>query len=260
MFLASLTWSEFKNIASDSLVAVIPLGSTEQHGSIGPLGTDFTIPEELCKTSEAADPSHFVVLPTMPYGVCPYHTGFAGSIDIGSATLQAVMTSIVKNLLKHGIRRFVFVNGHGGNDPALEAACLYAFEQGGLGAIIDWWTIVRELQPSWGGGHGGGQEASVMMAIRPDWVHKEKNFVPEETYHLTNALQSTYGNAITFKGATVKIIQQTTAFSKTGTFGGNGDSCQTANAEHGKEIFAGMSRYLTDFLEEFRKTPLPDTK
>jgi len=61
------------------------------------------------------------------------------------------------------------------------------------------------------------------------------------------------GMLITFKGATVKIIQQTTAFSKTGTFGGNGDSCQTANAEHGKEIFAGMSRYLTDFLEEFRK-------
>lgn len=257
MYLASLTWHEFHDVESESLIAVIPLGSTEQHGSVGPLGTDFTIPEELCKKSEAIDPANLLVLPTMPYGVCPYHTRFSGTIDIGTTTLQSVMTSIVKSLMNHGIRRFVFVNGHGGNNPALEAACLYAYERGGLGAIIDWWTIVRELNPSWGGGHGGGQEASVMMAIRPEWVHKDKNFVQEETYNLTDALQSTYGNATSFKGATVKIIQQTTAFSKTGTFGGNGDSCGKASAEHGKEIFAGMSQYLTDFLKEFRKAPLP---
>jgi creatinine amidohydrolase len=257
MFLASLTWKEFGDIASDSIVAVIPLGSTEQHGSIGPLGTDFTIPDELCKKSEAINPSRILVLPTMPYGVCPYHTRFSGTIDIGTPALQSVLTSIVKNMMNHGIRRFVFVNGHGGNDPAIEAACLYAFERGGMGAIIDWWVIVRELNSNWGGGHGGGQEASVMMAIRPEWVHKEKNFVPEKIYHLTDALQSTYGNATTFKGATVKIIQQTTAYSKTGTFGGNGDSCGTANAAHGKEIFDGMSKYLDDFLEEFSSVPLP---
>ena len=52
MFLAHLTSSEFKSVAGPGLTALIPLGSTEQHGSIGPLGTDFTIPEELCREAE----------------------------------------------------------------------------------------------------------------------------------------------------------------------------------------------------------------
>lgn len=180
MYLASMTWHEFHEATSDDLLALVPLGSTEQHGSIGPLGTDFAIPEEMARRLEAQYPDRLVVLPTMPYGVCPYHTEFSGTIDIGTAALQSVMTSVAEHLMNAGVRRFAFLNGHGGNDPALEAACLRIYERGGLGAILDWWTIARELDPRWGGGHGGGQEAAVMMALRPDWVRKEKNFVPEE--------------------------------------------------------------------------------
>ena len=260
MYLAAMTWHEFKEVALPDLLALIPLGSTEQHGSIGPLGTDFTIPEEMACRIEKEMPGKVLVLPTMPYGVCPYHTEFAGSIDIGTAALQSVMTSIAMNLMNHGVRRFAFINGHGGNDPALEAACLAIYERGGLGAILDWWVIARELKAEWGGGHGGGQEASVMMALRPDWVRKEKNFVPEEIWSLTPELKSTYGNSITFHGATVKIIRQTSAFSKTGTFGGNNDSCGRADAALGGEIFEGTVRYLTDFASEFLRTPLTEKK
>ena len=256
MFLARLTSSEFKAVAGPELMALIPLGSTEQHGSIGPLGTDFTIPEELCREAEKENPDGLVVLPVVPYGVCPDHTGFAGTIDIGIPTLQAILTSIVSCLMKAGIRRFAFVNGHGGNDPAIEGACAHAYAHGGLGAIVDWWMIVRELDPAWGGGHGGAQEASVMMALRPDWVHKEKNFVPEEIYSLTPELKSTYGSATTFRGATVKIMRPTEAFTKTGTFGGSNDSCRLADAARGREIFNGMLQWLNAFVAEFAKAPL----
>ncbi|MDY4031599.1 MAG: creatininase family protein [Pyramidobacter sp.] len=260
MYLASMTWREFHEAASDDLLALVPLGSTEQHGSIGPLGTDFTIPEEMARRLEARYADRLVVLPTMPYGVCPYHTEFSGTIDIGTAALQSVMTSVAERLMDAGVRRFAFLNGHGGNDPALEAACLRIYGRGGLGAILDWWTIARELDPRWGGGHGGGQEAAVMMALRPDWVRKEKNFVPEEIRSLTPELKSTYGNAIAFKGATVKIIRSTAAFTKTGTFGGGDDSCAKADAAWGREIFEGTVRYLGDFVEEFLKAPLPAAK
>ena len=116
--------------------------------------------------------------------------------------------------------------------------------------------IVRELDPAWGGGHGGAQEASVMMALRPDWVHKEKNFVPEEIYSLTPELKSTYGSATTFRGATVKIMRPTEAFTKTGTFGGSNDSCGLADAARGREIFNGMLQWLDAFLAEFARAPL----
>ncbi len=99
-----------------------------------------------------------------------------------------------------------------------------------------------------------------MMALRPDWVRKKKNFVPEEIRSLTPELKSTYGNAITFRGATVKIIRSTAAFTKTGTFGGGDDGCAKANPEWGRQIFEGTVRYLSDFVEEFLKAPLPAAK
>ncbi len=258
MFLASMTWNEFRRVEKENLIAVVPLGSTEQHGSIGPLGTDFTIPDEMAKRVEAAYPENVVVLPVMPYGVCPYHTEFDGTIDIGTNALEAVMSAIADHMMDYGIKKFAFINGHGGNDPALESTCLKIYGRGGLGAILDWWIIARELNANWGGGHGGGQEAAVMMALRPGWVSKEKNFVPEETRSLTPELKSTYGNMITFRGATVKIIRQTAAFSATGTFGGGDDSCAKADAAWGKDIFEGTVKYLTDFTAEFFKAPLPE--
>lgn len=260
MYLAKMASHEFAQTVSDDLLALVPLGSTEQHGSIGPLGTDFAIPEEMARRLEERFGDRIVVLPVMPYGVSPIHSHFAGTIDIGSETLQTVMTRIAESLMNCGVRRFAFLNGHGGNDHALEAACLRIFDCGGLGAILDWWTIARQLSPEWGGGHGGGQEAAVMMAVHPDWVHKEKNFIPEEICSLTPELKSTYGNATSFRGATVKIIRRVEDFSKTGTFGGGNDSCAKAEPEWGRQIFEGTLKYLADFIEEFLKAPLPSEK
>lgn len=257
MYLAKVASHEFAQAVSEDLLALVPLGSTEQHGSIGPLGTDFAVPEEMARRLEAHFGDRIVVLPTMPYGVSPIHANFAGTIDIGSDTLQKVMTRIAESLMNCGVRRFAFLNGHGGNDHALEAACLRIFDRGGLGAILDWWAIARQLDPKWGGGHGGGQEAAVMMAVHPDWVHKEKNFIPEEIYSLTPELKSTYGSTTAFKGASVKIIRRVEAFSKTGTFGGGDDSCAKADPGWGREIFEGTVKYLTDFIEEYLKAPLP---
>lgn len=257
MYLASMTWHEVFDLRNKKeIIAIVPLGSTEQHGSIGPLGTDFTIPHEMARKVEEKFSEKLLVCPTMPYGVCPYHTGFAGTIDIGTSALESVMTSIVDHLMNAGIERFIFLNGHGGNDPALTGACYHAFRRGGLGAIFNWWSIARQLNPSWGGGHGGAQEASVMMALHPDWVDKEKNFVPEKIHSLTPRLKSTYGNTTAFEGADVIIIRATDAFSDTGTFGGENDSCANADAEWGREIFEGTSSYLADFISEFLKAPL----
>lgn len=263
MYHASLTWKEFQTAASQNIAVLLPLGSTEQHGSIGPLGTDFVIPEELAHVVESHFPDRIDVLPTLPYGVCPYHTEFAGTINIGAETLVSLLSHIACDLMHHGVRRFIFLNGHGGNGPSIEQACFNIYKNGGLGAILDWWTIARELNPLWGGGHGGAQEASVMLAVRPDWVDRDKNFVPEETYHLSPLFRSTYGNLTSFGNASVKIIRSTDAFSATGTFGGTNDSCAHANQERGREIFNGTAQYLTDFTAEFLAIPtssLPESK
>ena len=63
---------------SAEIIALLPLGSVEQHGPICPLGTDFIVPEELAKMVESLCPERVVVLPVMPYGVCPYHRDSPG--------------------------------------------------------------------------------------------------------------------------------------------------------------------------------------
>lgn len=256
MYLPAMTWHEFQEAAKDDLVALQPLGSTEQHGSIGPLGTDFIIPHEMARRVEAQFPDKVVLLPTIPYGVCPSFESFAGSIDIGDEALATILTSVVRDLSRHGVKRFIFLNGHGGNTLPMERACAKAWDLGGLGAMLDWWKVARELKPEWGGGHGGGQEAAVSMAVRPDWVNKKKNFVPEKIVHLSDALKSTYGETTTFKGATVRIVRKADAYTATGTFGGGDDSCAKADPQWGKEIFEGVTAYCIDFVDEFLRVSL----
>ena len=251
MYLPSLTWSQAAQFLSTGPVVIQPLGSHEQHGAIGPLGTDFIIPEHFATDLEKLYPQQVALLPPLPYGVCPYHQAFAGTIDIGIPTLTSILESVVKSLIPTGARHFLFLNGHGGNDPAIDAACLCAWKMGGIGAKINWWTVARELNPAWGGGHGGAQEASVVESLHPTWVNH--NLIKEEEiYSLSDAFPSVYGNAINYRGATIHIIRPTEEFTKTGTFGGlNDQSCHT-NPQKGREIYQGVLDWMKAFIPDFK--------
>jgi len=177
MRLDEMTWKQAEEYFRGDVLAVLPVGSVEQHGPLGPLGTDYLIPEELAR--RLAKRSDVLVLPAMPYGVCPHHLSFPGTIDIGYEALFAVLEGIAASLMTHGVRRFLILNGHGGNSPAIERAALNIYRRGGLSAIIDWWSLAPQLNPAWQGGHGAGQEASAIMAFRPGLVDKGRLFAGE---------------------------------------------------------------------------------
>ena len=99
MYLAGLSWKKAERLLSDGTIAVMPLGSVEEHGPIGPLGTDYLIPEEFARRIEASFPNDVVVLPAMPYGYAPTLTSFPGTIDIGIETLTAVLNGIATGML-----------------------------------------------------------------------------------------------------------------------------------------------------------------
>lgn len=123
MKLAHLNWRKAEPVLADpETVVVVPIGSTEQHGPVGPLGTDWLIPEWI--TNEMEKRTNILVTPVIPFGVATHHTSFPGTIDMGLETLIAVMRGVFGSLARHGARRFVVVNGHGGNDPAIEKAGL----------------------------------------------------------------------------------------------------------------------------------------
>lgn len=253
MRLDKMTWKQAEEYFQGDVLAVLPVGSVEQHGPIGPMGTDYLIPEELARRlDERLD---VLVLPAMPYGVSPHHMNFPGTVNIGHDALRAVVANIAASLMAHGVRRFLILNGHGGNTPALEAICLEIYQRGGLAALVEWWSLAPQLNPAWLGGHGDGQEASAMMAIYPDWVDKS-NLFPGEVHHLSETLRNTHLNIVKFGSGTVKVVRDVRDVVSHGAYGGPDDSAR-ADASLGKEMLAAVTDYIAAFVGEFKKVALP---
>jgi creatinine amidohydrolase len=97
---------------------VVPLGSIEQHAYLS-LGVDRILSERV--SVEAAEPTGVLVLPSLPYGLTPYFAAYPGSPTLRVETYQSVLRDLVDSLAGQGFRRFLFVNGHGGNDPGFDA-------------------------------------------------------------------------------------------------------------------------------------------
>lgn len=248
MYLAHMNWREAEAaLRTPDLIVVVPLGSTEQHGPIGPLGTDFIIPDHLAARIEQR--TDVLVVPTMPFGVALHHTNFPGTIDIGLEGLYIVMKGVVENLMRHGARKFLFLNGHGGNDPSLDKVGLEAFRNGALCAQINWWALAPMLNPTWTTGHGDAQEVAMVRAIDPALIH-DASYTPTTVNNMTANLENTHLGQVRFKNAAVKVIRDVRATVNTGGFGGLDSSLGTL--EWGTEMLDAVVEYCVAFVDEFR--------
>jgi len=94
----------------------------EGHGPHLPLDTDVRICEEVCRRLGEQIPGEVVILPALAYGVSPHHLDFPGSLAISELTYVQFVVDILGSLAHHGFRRMLVVNGHGGNQSAIEMA------------------------------------------------------------------------------------------------------------------------------------------
>ena len=164
------------------------------------------------------------------------------------------MRGVFQNLAKHGARRFIVVNGHGGNDPAIEKAGLeLARETGALITLLDWWGIAPELNKIWTTGHGDAQEVSAIMHIKPELIDIAS--CPQTTVNdLSDKLHFTHLSSVKFGDGHIKLIRDIKRGIPMGGFGGI-DS-QKANAQWGKGMMEAVVDYFVAFTEEFRRLPL----
>jgi creatinine amidohydrolase len=130
---------------------VLPLGSTEQHGYLS-LETDNILAERV--SAEAAEPLGVLVLPVVPYGLTPSFAAFPGSPTLRLETFVAVLRDVLDSLYGQGFRRFLLVNGHGGNLPGGSLGREWAATHPDAQALFhSWWSsdrvqaAAREIDP-----------------------------------------------------------------------------------------------------------------
>ena len=123
---AELTRPELnKRIDQDPLV-VVPIGSTEQHGEHLPVKCDAFIATNYAHRAAALATERGVnvlVTPTIQFGFSTHHLAFGGTISLSSRTLYHVLCDVMNSLISGGVKRILFVNAHGGNNPAIAMAC-----------------------------------------------------------------------------------------------------------------------------------------
>src|SRR3982750_854085 len=178
-------WPEIEKQLEKSKAILIPIGSTEQHGPNGLLGTDALCPEIIGK--RAGDEGGFLVGPTFNVGQAQHHMGFSGTITLRPSTMIAAMVDWSQSLVRHGFERIYWLNGHGGNIATINAAfseIYHGVTFAGAGAnrpplrchLRNWWELsgvmdlCRELFPVGEGSHATPSEVSVTYFGYPEAV------------------------------------------------------------------------------------------
>ena len=258
MFLARLTWPQARAYFAENDIVLIGVGSIECHGRHNPLGTDTMAPDYLSKLVDERAPE-LLIAPTMPYGATDDLMGFPGTVSLGVEGLTRAMTSICDSLYGYGARRFVFVNGHGGNVKSLGTVCMELNRRGCLAALFNWWRIAPQLDPAWGGGHGDGMETSANLAIDPASVDMAACAPEALRDDIGGAFATTGWTTVAFDGVEVDFPRQLDRFSSNGWLGyGLGVLPEDATAERGQAMLEGTADYLVKFARALKEAPLPD--
>lgn len=193
MQLQLATWQEIDAYLKRSTAVLIPIGSTEQHGPNGFIGTDAICPEFLTKS--IGERTGALVAPTLSIGMAQHHLGFSGSITLRPTTLIAVVQDVVNSLARHGFDRFWFLNGHGGNIASVTAAFSEIYAETSLGTassnrpslvccLKNWWetpgvqAISKELFAENEGSHATCSEVSLTYYAYPDHVKQAEMSPP----------------------------------------------------------------------------------
>ncbi|MDA1099180.1 MAG: creatininase family protein [Proteobacteria bacterium] len=198
MQLQMQTWAEVEGYLETSTMAIMPIGSTEQHGPNGLIGTDAVTAEAIALAVGAATDT--MVAPTIAVGMAQHHMAFKGSMTLRPATLIQVIGDYVGSLAHHGFDRFYFINGHGGNGATIEAAFQEIYTAHSLGShggenapsvrcqLRNWWqgpkmgALIKQLFGDKDGMHATISEVSVTQYLFPEHIKSAPDMGPPEPF------------------------------------------------------------------------------
>ncbi len=188
VFLALKTWPEVDDYLKRCKGVILPIGSTEQHGPTGAIGTDAITAEAIAHA--VASRTGVLVTPTQNFGMAEHHLGFAGTMSLKPSTLMGVVHDLVLSLAIHGFERIFVINGHGGNIATTKAAFAKAYGSAssrGLPAakklrckLASWFmvkSVVSHSHDLYGdneGSHATPSEIALTLHLEPTLLRKQR--------------------------------------------------------------------------------------
>jgi len=167
MHLETKTWTDLDSVETD--LALLPVGSTEQHGPHAPLGTDTLNAETVAAAAAGQYDDPVVITPTVPVGIAEEHREFTGTLWTSESTFRSYIREIANSLIAHGWDHIVMVNGHGGNIPALREVAEQVTRHDDAYAVpFTWFDEVGEHSSDMG--HGGPLETSLLQHTNPNII------------------------------------------------------------------------------------------
>ncbi len=168
----SAKWSEIEDYLRVDDRLILPVGSQEQHGRHLPIGVDWFIPSELGRL--VSKQTGVPVYSPICYGMAWLHSAYPGTVALQPTTLMAVYKDILEQIITHGFKRILLLNGHGGNSNILNSALSEIVRHSPelQVKVFQWWTMESVIQicmERFGeiDSHAGPAETSVMLHFAP---------------------------------------------------------------------------------------------
>lgn len=162
MKLEEMTWIEVEEYLARTQGVILPVGSVEQHGPIGLIGTDAICAREIAWS--AAAQCGAIVAPELAYGPAPFNMGFPGTLSIPESLFGQLASAVIDGLIHHGFTKIYVLNGHGANLAPL--ASVVASKSVDI-RIRSWWDFdaVNDLRRAWYGEWEGMHATPSEVAI-----------------------------------------------------------------------------------------------
>jgi creatinine amidohydrolase/Fe(II)-dependent formamide hydrolase-like protein len=249
--LERLTWPEAKKRFKEVDVALLPVGSIEQHGYHLPLDTDsFDADYLACEVAAACSNPKPIVLPLIPYGVSYHHEDFSGTISVSPKTLSNMVYEVGLSAAKHGVKKLVIINGHGGNTPSLQFAAQMINRDTTIFTCVETGETsdrdIAAITETPNDVHAGEVETSTTLAVRPDMVRSDKinKFIPKFSSRFLNFSSK----------RSVEWYTRTVNISKSGVLG----DPTIGDAKKGEKIWSVMIANLVEFVEDLKRMTLDE--
>jgi creatinine amidohydrolase len=246
-----MTWPEVKEAALRPRVAIVPIGTLEDHGRHLPIDTDLLLCASVCELAASRAHDRVVLVPAINHGYSPHHMDFPGAITIGPHTLIDYGLDVCKSLAHHGFTRVLIVNGHGSNTPFADIiARLCVVHTGALAAAVNYWSApgvrevaeaLRESEPVGGMNHACEFETSLYLAIRPELVNMQ-----QAVHELSHRPSKNYWTDLVAGDGPLAMMEHWSQLSESGVMG----DPTKASAEKGRALLDAAANGIVELVDE----------